>query len=38
MMVGKAAGSFTLNSSCQRVEPKDSPASIKATGTWLMPR
>ena len=38
MIVGNAAGSFTLNSNCQRVEPKASPASTSATGTWLMPR
>ena len=38
MMVGRAAGSFTLVSSCHRLQPNDSPASTRAFGTSEMPR
>ena len=38
MIVGSAAGSLTFISSCQRVQPKASPASISGFCTWLIPR
>ncbi|SVK47117.1 Uncharacterised protein [Acinetobacter baumannii] len=38
MMVGIANGSCTLNSSWRGLAPKDSAASIRSSGTCLMPR
>jgi hypothetical protein len=36
-MVRRASGSWTLESVCQRVEPRDSAASIVVVGTPRMP-
>ena len=38
MIVGMACGSSTFHSSCERLAPKASPASISGCGTMLTPR
>ena len=38
MMVGIACGSSTFQSSCRRVAPNASPASISGFGTETTPR